>query len=123
MYFYVLISLCIFCSSMYLSNYVFYCTYFMYLVMCMGTCAYVIAGAIALTTGFTNGVGRIWLDDVACVGTENRLIDCPGRRPIGSHNCAHFEDAGVRCQAGTDQIIKFTMKKLNETAVIFIVIE
>ena len=54
--------------------------------------------AVALTSGFTNGVGRIWLDNVQCRGTESRLISCPAN-PIGSHNCVHSEDAGVRCSA------------------------
>ena len=51
---------------------------------------------IAQTTGFTNGQGQIWLDDVRCTGTESRLIDCPAL-PLGTHNCAHIEDAGVSC--------------------------
>ena len=55
-------------------------------------------GAMAITTGFTNGAGQIWLDNVRCAGTETRLIDCPAN-PLGSHNCVHSEDAGVRCQA------------------------
>ena len=55
-------------------------------------------GAVALTSGFTNGAGQIWLDDVQCRGTEARLIDCQ-HRPLGQHNCAHVEDAGVRCVA------------------------
>ena len=54
---------------------------------------------MALTSGFTNGAGQIWLDNVQCRGTETRLIDCPANA-LGSHNCAHFEDAGVRCQGG-----------------------
>ena len=49
-----------------------------------------------MTDGFTNGVGLIWLDDVQCKGTENRLIKCD-TRPIGLHNCNHQEDAGVAC--------------------------
>ena len=57
------------------------------------------AGAVALTSGFTNGAGRIWLDDVQCRGTEARLIDCTAR-PLGQHNCVHAEDVGVRCQPG-----------------------
>ena len=52
--------------------------------------------AVALTTGFTNGIGQIWLDNVQCRGTETRLIDCPAL-PLGTHNCGHIEDAGVRC--------------------------
>ena len=37
------------------------------------------------------------MDDVNCVGTESRLIDCP-TSSIGQHNCGHSEDAGVSCQ-------------------------
>jgi hypothetical protein len=58
----------------------------------------VTTGAAALTSGFTNGVGQIWLDNVQCRGTETRLIDCP-HLPLGTHNCEHTEDAGVRCQS------------------------
>ena len=57
-------------------------------------------GATALTTGFTNGNGVIWLDNVQCRGTETRLFDCPAN-PVGQHNCAHIEDAGVRCVGPT----------------------
>ena len=53
-------------------------------------------GAVALTSGFTNGAGLIWLDNVHCRGTETRLIDCPAN-PLGTHNCRHTDDAGVRC--------------------------
>ena len=55
---------------------------------------------MATTNGFTNGAGQIWLDDVQCSGTEARLIDCPGT-PLGQHNCAHSEDAGVVCSTTT----------------------
>ena len=40
------------------------------------------------------GTGPIWLDDVQCVGSEQRLIDCLYTH---SHNCSHFKDTGVRC--------------------------
>ena len=57
-------------------------------------------GATAILTGFTDGAGQIWLDNVACTGTETRLIDCsnPG---LGVHNCDHTEDAGVICETAT----------------------
>ena len=45
---------------------------------------------------FGQGTGSIWLDQVACVGTEGRLANCPAN-PIGIHDCQHSEDAGVRC--------------------------
>ena len=54
-------------------------------------------GAVAVIGSFSTGASQIWLDNVQCVGTETRLIDCPAN-PLGSHNCDHTEDAGVRCQ-------------------------
>jgi deleted-in-malignant-brain-tumors protein 1 len=56
--------------------------------------------SIFLRSGFPDGVGEIWLDDVLCVGTESRLIDCPAR-PLGEENCVHGEDVGVRCSGTT----------------------
>ncbi len=57
-------------------------------------------GAVALTlAAVVDGTGQIWLDNVNCVGTETTLRSCPAN-PIGSHNCVHSEDAGVRCPQG-----------------------
>ena len=54
-------------------------------------------GATALTLeNVPDGTGQIWLDNVECLGTELRLIDCPANA-IGTHNCVHHEDAGVVC--------------------------
>jgi hypothetical protein len=39
----------------------------------------------------------IWLDDVVCIGTESRLIDCTNSG-IGVENCDHSEDVGVICE-------------------------
>ena len=44
---------------------------------------------------FGRGSGAILLDDVACTGTEERLVNCPYDSHTG--DCFHYEDAGIRC--------------------------
>ena len=39
----------------------------------------------------------IWLDDVACSGSEKSIVECLTIGDWGLHNCEHSEDAGVRC--------------------------
>lgn len=45
---------------------------------------------------FGEGTGNIWLDEVACSGSERSLSECQ-HREFGEHNCVHGEDAGVVC--------------------------
>lgn len=48
---------------------------------------------------YGQGTGPILLDNVRCSGSELSILECP-QNPIGQHNCAHAEDAGVTCSAG-----------------------
>ena len=43
-----------------------------------------------------DGTGQIWLDNVACSGSEPSLSSCP-HSEWGRHNCLHSFDAGVEC--------------------------
>ena len=54
-------------------------------------------GATALSRApFGQGTGPILLDNLVCNSRETRLVDCT-HNGIGVHNCAHSEDAGLRC--------------------------
>ena len=56
------------------------------------------AGAAAFSySRFGGGTGGIFLDNLGCLGTESRLLEC-SHPTTGFHNCDHYGDAGVRCQ-------------------------
>ena len=45
---------------------------------------------------YGRGTGPIHLDNVACTGTENALVNCT--YDSDTSDCFHFEDASVLCQ-------------------------
>ena len=60
-------------------------------------------GSIYRRAHFGRGTGPIQLDDVLCLGNESTLISCPRvrNRAVGTSNCRHSEDVGVRCVPGS----------------------
>ena len=66
-------------------------------IICISLLCYS-TGAQALThAAFGEGTGPIYLDNLECTSSETRLVDCL-HTGFGVHNCAHSEDAGLRCQ-------------------------
>ncbi|XP_036003936.1 deleted in malignant brain tumors 1 protein-like, partial [Fundulus heteroclitus] len=53
---------------------------------------------------FGKGTDNIFLDDVACTGSETHLTDC-SHRGIWVQNCTHDQDAGVICSAGLIRLV------------------
>uniref|UniRef100_A0A3B3DTT3 SRCR domain-containing protein n=1 Tax=Oryzias melastigma TaxID=30732 RepID=A0A3B3DTT3_ORYME len=60
---------------------------------------------------FGQGSGKIWLDDVACSGTESSLTKCD-HGGYGTHNCNHGEDAGVICSGKETFYIIWSFMKI-----------
>ena len=51
---------------------------------------------------YGGGSGRIWLDNVNCVGTEVTIENC-FHNGWGVEDCDHHEDAGVKCSASSSK--------------------
>ena len=45
---------------------------------------------------FGQASGPIFLENLACSGAEQGLLDCP-RSELGTHQCDHSRDSGVQC--------------------------
>ncbi|NXA56745.1 DMBT1 protein, partial [Nothocercus julius] len=60
---------------------------------------------------FGQGEDPIWLDRVACSGTERALSEC-WAKPWGQHSCSHMEDASVVC-SDSDTTNVTTVRLMN----------
>ncbi len=48
---------------------------------------------------FGAGTGPIFLDNLACSGDEETLLQCDFySRSVGLHDCLHSQDVGVTCR-------------------------
>ncbi|XP_052232925.1 adhesion G protein-coupled receptor B3-like isoform X18 [Dreissena polymorpha] len=53
-------------------------------------------GALMEYESTVKGVGKIWLDEVICTGSESSIVNCT-HNDWGGHDCSHSEDVGVEC--------------------------
>ena len=62
-----------------------------------------LGNAISATvrTFYGQGSGRIWLNNVECVGTEITIGNCSHSGWGIFRSCYHSGDAGVKCRSGT----------------------
>ncbi|XP_030839510.1 uncharacterized protein LOC763830 [Strongylocentrotus purpuratus] len=60
------------------------------------TLGYLRASAYDRSANFGQGTGEIILDNVQCTGSESNIAFCEHNGYL-SHNCGHYEDAGVTC--------------------------
>lgn len=60
------------------------------------------------TYGSDNNV-PIFMDEVACTGTETHIAQCQLPQGWALHDCTHAEDAGVQCQYQPSEISNFIL--------------
>ncbi|KAK7066080.1 Scavenger receptor Cys-rich, partial [Halocaridina rubra] len=54
------------------------------------------ASHVYKNNSFGSGTGRVWLDDLRCLGYESSVSDCQ-HLPWGQNNCDHTENVGLQC--------------------------
>ena len=49
---------------------------------------------------YGRGSGKIWLNNVACIGTESTIRNCSHSGWKVTRSCNHRQDASVQCTSG-----------------------
>lgn len=52
---------------------------------------------VLLNSEFLASEGPIFLDSLACRGSEKKLIDCRRNDALGRFRCSHLSEVGVKC--------------------------
>lgn len=52
-----------------------------------------------MSTVPTEGTGRIWLNNVECMGDERTLMNCVANTS-GINPCTHADDVSIKCLSG-----------------------
>ena len=63
------------------------------------------------TTEFGTASGPIFLENLACSGSESNLLDCP-HSVLGTHQCDHSQDSGVQCYGNVTSVFKAVVYKV-----------
>ena len=60
-------------------------------------------GAKRLTSGFLEGSGRQWNDNIMCNGTEESILQCPTSPSLYTRYCSSTRsNVGVQCEHPTE---------------------
>ncbi len=77
---------------------------------------FIIHDIVFYTNSFpqSSNSSRTWLDELRCLGTESRLINCPANT-IGVEDCTHTQDVALVCTASKldDQIQIYCLASIN----------
>lgn len=61
-------------------------------------------GGQSVGNNVEDGSGRIWMDQVACGGSEQNISECTFKG-WNKHDCSHMDDVGVRCGMPTAESV------------------
>ncbi|XP_052821548.1 deleted in malignant brain tumors 1 protein [Octopus bimaculoides] len=70
------------------------------------------SGKILPAESYEVAKGKIWMDDVRCVGNEKTIFDCQ-YSPLGTHDCTHKQDVMISCTSAIDNQLTVCQNSSN----------